>query len=169
MSKIVYQNNILEPTNQHHRASLSKKHPGANKLAPQGRSIEIIKVTLRSQEISTTGPVYQNNTQEPINQHHRAGLPKPYQGGILSTKIASQRQQITTTGSVYQKSKPRANKSAPQGQSINITPPEPINQHHRAGLPKSYQGGRLSTKIASRTQQISIIRSVYQDSKPKAS
>ena len=62
MSKIVYQNNISEPTNQHHRAGLLKYIPGANKSAPQGQSIKItpganksapqgqsIEITTRSQ------------------------------------------------------------------------------------------------------------------------
>ena len=63
MSKIVYQNNISEQTNQHHRAGQLKQHPGANKSAPQSKSIKII---------SMSKIVYQKNISEPTNQHHRA-------------------------------------------------------------------------------------------------
>ena len=40
-SKIVFQNSVLESSNQHRRAGLSKYHPRAYKSAPQGQSINI--------------------------------------------------------------------------------------------------------------------------------
>ena len=39
--KIVNKSSIPEPTNEHHKASLSKKHPGAGNPAPQGRAIKL--------------------------------------------------------------------------------------------------------------------------------
>ena len=58
MTKIVYRDKTSEQTYQHHSVGLLKQHPGANKKAPQDRSI---KITPRSKQIScTTGPVYQN-------------------------------------------------------------------------------------------------------------
>ena len=63
----VYQNSTMEKVSQHHRAGLSKKHPGANKSAPQDWS---------TKNISMSKIVSQNNIPKPGNQHLMAGVLK---------------------------------------------------------------------------------------------
>ena len=145
---VVFQNSVLESSNQHCRAGLSKYHPRAYKSAPQGWSINITPWNQK-------------------NQHHKAGLSKSYQGARLSTKIASRSQQISNTWPAYQNSKPKTNKSAPQGRSVKIISKSKIvhensileqtNQHHSASL----------SKKQIQSQKISTTGPVYQNNTPE--